>query len=221
MCKQNVKFGLSGQKGREETKVQVITSDPGIVYLPHTSNKSETSKDGDVTEAERNCGEDTSFGHETSQNESREGESEIPLIQRLQTMADEDLLKEPITVQQALSRPDADKWKRAMDDEMESLRHNQTWDLEPIPANKSRIGCKWIFKLKKFVDGRPARYKARLVAQGFSQRYGVDYDEVFALVVQHATLRVLLSIAGKKRLMVRHLDAKTAFLNGRLNGVAD
>lgn len=67
------------------------------------------------------------------------------------------------------------------------------------------------------IRGWTARFKARLVAQGFSQKYGADYNEVFAPVVKHTTFRVLLSIAGQRGYKVRHLDAKTAFLNGKLN----
>ncbi|KMQ87033.1 gag-pol polyprotein [Lasius niger] len=103
---------------------------------------------------------------------------------------------EPTCKEEALSGPDADAWKIAMDDEIKSLQKNGTWVLEKIPNGTKTIGYKWVFKLKKFADKRPDRVKARLVAQGFSQKYGTDYNEVFAPVVKHTTLRVLLSIAG-------------------------
>ena len=68
----------------------------------------------------------------------------------------------------------------------------------------------------KYKDGEPPKYKARLVAQGFSQKYGTDYDEVFASVARSATFRVLMSIAGSRNYEVRHYDVETAFLNGHL-----
>lgn len=76
-----------------------------------------------------------------------------------------------------------------------------------------------MFKIKSTTDGKPDRFKARLVAQGYSQKYGTDYDEVFAPVVRITTIRMLLSLAGKKNYRVWHIDIKTAFLNGILKEV--
>lgn len=122
---------------------------------------------------------------------------------------------EPRTLEQALKGPHANQWIAAMKEELDSLEQNETWDLEPVPANKKLIGCKWVYKVKANSNG-PDRFKARLVAQGFSQKYGVDYDEVFAPVVKTRTIRTLLSVAGKLNYHVVHLDVKTAFLNGKL-----
>lgn len=116
-----------------------------------------------------------------------------------------------------MSRPNSNLWKVAIDDEMVSLIENNTWELVQLPDDRKAIECKWMFKLKKKPDGSIARYKARLVAQGFSQRYGIDYDEVFAPVVRHETLRILLAVAGERKLIVKHYDVKTAFLYGDLD----
>lgn len=118
-----------------------------------------------------------------------------------------------------MSRMDRDKWKVAMDDEINSLNINNTWELTELTDEKKPIGCKWVFKIKKDATGNPSRYKARLVAQGFSQKYGTDYDEVFAPVIRPTTFRTLLVIAGRENLIVKHVDAKTAFLNGELNEI--
>nr|ACE75463.1 reverse transcriptase [Glyptapanteles indiensis] len=88
--------------------------------------------------------------------------------------------------------------------------------LNQYPIMKKPIGCKWVFKIKRDSGGNPQRYKARLVAQGFSQRSAIDYDEVFAPVVKHTTFHTLLSIAEKWKLLLKHRDAKTAFLNSEL-----
>lgn len=127
--------------------------------------------------------------------------------------------EEPKTIEQALSGPYAQQWTKAMVEELESLKQNETWYLEPIPRNKTAIGCKWVFKVKKSSDNTPDRFKARLVAQGFSQKFGIDYEEVFAPVVKATTIRTLLSIAEKRKYLVQHLDVKTAFLNGKLKEI--
>jgi len=80
------------------------------------------------------------------------------------------------------------------------------------PEDTKIIGSKWVFRLKKDEKGRIIRYKARLVALGYNQEFGMDYHEVFAPVVKQTTLRTLLTIAGRDKLQVRHYDIKNAFL---------
>lgn len=92
-------------------------------------------------------------------------------------------LNEPKTVKEALASPDKAKWMTAMDRELESLRINDVWDLVELPKDRKAVGSKWVFKLKMNADGSVERYKARLVAQGFTQKFGVDYDETFCPVV--------------------------------------
>ena len=89
------------------------------------------------------------------------------------------VLEEPLDFDEALKSCDSSKWMYAMEEELESLKKNKTWDLVPLPQGSRAIGCKWVFKVKD--DGR---YKARLVAKGFSQRKGLEYDEIFAPVVR-------------------------------------
>jgi transposase InsO family protein len=125
-------------------------------------------------------------------------------------------LQEPKNVQEVMLRPDKELWIAAMKEELESIEQNKTWELVNLPINRKPIGCKWVFKLKRDVKGKISKYKARLVAQGFSQMYGTDYDEVFAPVVRQSTFRILLSVAGKRKLKVKHYDVRTAFLNGEL-----
>lgn len=124
--------------------------------------------------------------------------------------------EEPKSREQALSGPDKIKWKKVMDEEMDSLLRNNTWEIVPAPKDRKIVSNKWVFKIKRDAQGKIDRCKARLVAGGFSQKYSTDYDEVFAPVVRQTTLRVLLTIAGQLRMIVKHYDAKTAFLNGKL-----
>jgi hypothetical protein len=124
-------------------------------------------------------------------------------------------LDDPLTVEEALHRPDAQCWKEAMMEEYESLLENQTWSLTNLPDSKRVINSKWIFKTK--YCGPDKRYKARLVIKGCSQKPGVDYDETFAPVVRYSSIRYLLSQAAKHDLDIEQMDAVTAFLQGDLN----
>lgn len=126
-------------------------------------------------------------------------------------------MNEPKNYNQAINGDERIQWLTAMQEEIEAHEHNGTWELVDLPPGKTAIGSKWVFKVKTSADGELQRYKARFVAQGFLQKYGEDYDEVFAPVVLHTTFRALLSVAARRNMIVHHFDAKTAFLNGKLN----
>ena len=88
------------------------------------------------------------------------------------------------------------KWEKAMVEELEALDKNKTWELVPIPQDKKAVGCKWVFTVKQNPEGQVERYKARLLAKGYSQTYGIDYDETFAHVAKMSTMRTLVSLAA-------------------------
>ncbi|XP_020978287.1 uncharacterized protein LOC110271621 [Arachis ipaensis] len=99
---------------------------------------------------------------------------------------------EPRSVKEALSHPE---WKRAIDNEYEELMRNSTWKLVPLPQGGEAIGSKWIFRAKYNADGSLQKHKARLVAQGFSQKPGFDFIETFSPVVKPTSIRVILTVA--------------------------
>ena len=102
---------------------------------------------------------------------------------------------EPTTYQEAVMRPDSEKWLEAMRSEMESMYTNQVWTLVDPPEGVKPIGCKWVFKRKTDMDG--LIYKGRLVAKGFKQIHGIDYDETFSPVAMFKSIRIMLAIAVK------------------------
>ncbi|KAK1650639.1 hypothetical protein QYE76_068444 [Lolium multiflorum] len=124
---------------------------------------------------------------------------------------------EPASYRRALS--DA-RWRQAMEDEHAALLRNNTWTLVPSPSGRNIIGSRWVFKLKHKADGSIDKYKARLVAQGFTQRYGLDYLDTYSPVVKHATVRLVLALAVARNWCVRQLDISNAFLHGVLEETA-
>lgn len=107
-------------------------------------------------------------------------------------------------------------WKAAMNSEYDALMKNKTWHLVPPLKGRNVIGCKWVYKIKRKADGCLDRYKARWVAKGFKQRYGIDYEDTFSSVVKAATIRVVLLIAVSNQWSLRQLDVQNAFLHGML-----
>ena len=103
-----------------------------------------------------------------------------------------------------------------MQEELHALQENHTWDIVPCPSGVKPIGCKWIYSIKRRSDGSLDRYKARLVALGNKQEYGINYEETFALVAKMTTVRLVLAIAASKGWSLRQMDVKNAFLHGDL-----
>uniref|UniRef100_A0A2P2MIR7 Retrovirus-related Pol polyprotein from transposon TNT 1-94 n=1 Tax=Rhizophora mucronata TaxID=61149 RepID=A0A2P2MIR7_RHIMU len=127
---------------------------------------------------------------------------------------------EPRNYLEAITCAESSQWSIAMTEEIESLHKNQTWDLVKLPRDKKTVGCKWIFKKKEGIPGvEDARYKARLVAKGYSQKEGIDFNEVFSPVVKYTSIRVLLVMVAMYDMELEQLDVKTAFLHGDLEEV--
>ena len=136
----------------------------------------------------------------------------------LTVATDTDVSVAPSSLHEALQRPDAKEWTEAIHWEIDSLMHTNTFvEVEQVPALFTPIGSKFVFSIKRDVDGKVVQYKACLVAQGFSQREGIDYTNTFALVVRLTSIHITLTIATSLDLKMDHLDVETVFLNGRID----
>ncbi|KAG9450564.1 hypothetical protein H6P81_010529 [Aristolochia fimbriata] len=120
---------------------------------------------------------------------------------------------EPSSYREASSDP---IWQQAMAEELQALDKAHTWDLVSLPPGKSPIGCKWVYKVKTKADGSIDRYKARRMAKGYNQEYGIDNEETFATVARLTSVHVFIAIASIRHWDFFQMDVKNAFLNGTL-----
>lgn len=104
---------------------------------------------------------------ENADHNARDGDIEANLVEII----------EPRNLKEALRSPQFTEWKSAIMEELDSLTSRKTWEVTELPRGRKCLGCRWVFKLKTNTEGKVTRYKARLVAQGFSQEKGVDYSE--------------------------------------------
>ena len=104
-----------------------------------------------------------------------------------------------------------------MREEIDALLKNETWDLVRTPAGFQPVSCKWVYRLKRKSDGSIDRFKDRLVARGFSQHQGLDYEETFSRVAKMAIVRTLISLAVKMNWRLWQLGVENAFLYGELD----
>ncbi|CAJ2656651.1 unnamed protein product [Trifolium pratense] len=120
---------------------------------------------------------------------------------------------DPIAFDEAIK---SSRWRKAMDAEIEAIEKNNTWELVELPKGEKAVGVKWIYKTKVNEKGEIDKFKARLVAKGYTQKYGIDYSEVFAPVARHDTIRMVIALAALNNWTVFQLDVKSAFLHGEL-----
>ncbi|GJT88853.1 integrase, catalytic region, zinc finger, CCHC-type containing protein [Tanacetum coccineum] len=120
---------------------------------------------------------------------------------------------EPKNFKQAMTEP---SWINAMQEEIHEFERLEVWELVPCPNNVFLIKLKWIYKVKTDESGRVLKTKARLVAQGFKQEEGIDFEESFALVARKEAICIFVANAAHKNMAIYQMDVKTAFLNGEL-----
>lgn len=120
---------------------------------------------------------------------------------------------DPLSYEEAVERKER---VQAMKEEMSSIEQNQTWKLVELPQDRNVIGVKWVYKTKFGPDGSVLKYKAKLVAKGYAQKQGIDYEETFSPVARFETVRLLIAMAARLRQPIYQFDVKSAFLNGEL-----
>lgn len=123
---------------------------------------------------------------------------------------------DPVSIFDARQRNDWESWKTAINKEYESLIKNGTWTLCDLPQGRKAISCKCTFKLKYKANGDVDKYKARLVARGFTQEKGFDYSETYSPTAKLTTFRVLMAVANHFGYYIGQMDVNSAFLNGEL-----
>jgi hypothetical protein len=124
--------------------------------------------------------------------------------------------KIPNTFKQAMQSEDSDMWKKAMDEEIDSLDANDTYELVPLPPGKKTVGGRWVYSIKDGPDGSQI-FKARFVAKGFTQVKDVDYFDTFSPTVKMTSIRAFMQIAAEYGLSLSQMDVKTAFLNAPID----
>jgi len=123
---------------------------------------------------------------------------------------------EPRSLAEAKRQPEWSLWEAAINEELATLKAAGTWELVDAPGGANVVGSKWVFRIKKDAGGNAVRFKARLVAQGFSQVPGIDYFDTFAPVARLASIRAVLAFAAADDLETGQIDIKGAYLNGEL-----
>ena len=120
---------------------------------------------------------------------------------------------EPGSFEEAIKE---DAWRNAMQEEIDAIEKNKTWQLVEKPNDKEAIGVKWVYKVKHNLNGSIQRTKARLVVKGYVQHHRIDYNETFAPVARLDSIRAIIALAAQKGWNLYQLDVKSAFLNGEL-----
>ncbi|CAL1398408.1 unnamed protein product [Linum trigynum] len=124
--------------------------------------------------------------------------------------------EEPVSYAEAARDP---RWNAAMNEEFSALQANDTWDITDLPGGVKPIGSKWVYKTKYKSDGALERFKARVVAKGYTQIYGIDYCDTYSPVAKITSVKMLLAVAYVQKWHLHQMDVNNAFLNGELEEV--
>lgn len=120
-------------------------------------------------------------------------------------------------LEHALSGPHAAQWQEAMAEEIATCERLCVWQRAKLPPGRTAVGCRWVLTIKRDETGEIQRFRARLVAQGFSQRPGVDFGEVYAPTHRMTILPALLAMGAACDFEIAQLDVRTAYLNAALD----
>ena len=192
-----------------------------VILNFNKNNKIERNLDdaeSDFYDAERdsskNESDKTSSSDENDKTNDKNTGDENESVQFEKVSYDDDLV--PKSYEEFLKSREKRHWMDAMSHEMNQMKKYEVWNLVKPPEDVNIIESKWVYRRKVQLNVSDVIYRARLVAKGYSQKFGVDYDAVFAPVVKQTTFRILLSICSELNLRLYQYDVKTAFLNGVL-----
>lgn len=142
------------------------------------------------------------------------------MIHEANVLVDKMKYQIPNTYKQALKTPESKQWKQAAAEEFKSMNEKQVYTLVPrnkVPKGSLIVKSRWVFTVKRDSETKKEKFKGRIVAKGFTQEKGVNYIEKYSPVMRFETLRLIISIAAIKQWGITQLDAKNAFLNGKLD----
>jgi hypothetical protein len=128
----------------------------------------------------------------------------------------QDTQGDPKSLNEVQSHLDWPSWEKAMGSKIDTLQHVGTWETVLCPAGKNIVGCKWVYHIKQKADGSVNKYKAWLVARGFTQIYGVDYLDTFSPMAKLASICMILVIAARLNWEIESFDFNGMYLNGEL-----
>ncbi|KAH9762165.1 hypothetical protein KPL70_000710 [Citrus sinensis] len=209
---------------REANKC-LISRDVQFNEVAMINNSDQTTSANDINTSDTQATIETEQGEKIELARDRERRHTRPparyayadMVAHALMSAEDVAIEEPNSYREAMNSKNSRKWIKAIREEIDSLVRNQTWILVPNPGNRKIVSCKWIFKKKEGILGvEDSRYKARLVARGFTQKEGIDFNEIFSPVVKHSSIRILLAIMALFDLELEQMDVKTAFLHGNL-----
>jgi hypothetical protein len=119
--------------------------------------------------------------------------------------------KEPTCFEEAIQNKE---WAYTMTEEYQSIIKNDVWEIVPRSKSKDVVSSKWLYKIKHVVDGSVEKYKARILAHGFSQKEGIEYEETFSPVARYTSIKTIIALETKMKWKLHQMDVKTTFLNG-------
>ena len=120
------------------------------------------------------------------------------------------------TYEEAMNAPEAPQWTKAMDEEIRSLKENDTFTLTELPKGRSLVGGKWVYTIKEGQNENKT-YKARYDARGYSQVKGIDYTKTFAPTARMTSVRAAMQLAAQNGIILHQMDVKTAYLNANID----
>ena len=222
------------QRAGEQGMIQVV--DPQMPFLVEDSSDDEGDGNGVDDGGDDEWGPDDDApvnpGHGGSILDDAPGEGEVPALAEprhsdrerrgvpplrfiemyLASAAEEEVKQSPESAWEALQGPHSKKWQQAMNSEMESLRENGVYELVDRPVGKKVVKSKWVLRVKTNAKGEIEKYKARVVAKGYSQVEGVDYDQTFSPTVRFESIRQMVALGASKGMHMHQMDVTTAFL---------